>query len=332
MEVNYTWGIPISSNDPMIIEIDNLPNVHVQVGAWVGFSTRYWPPKKFKIEGWDSWSTNNWVTISDIDNNTLEQYIVKVPYGSFTKLKFTFFDGCPSSTPGGQMGVSEIYFIHPEAAQAYDGLLLKCNTNGSVGIGTTTPTGNLEVANSTGGVLSISTNKINGSVASPLFPRIDFLGYDNGNKARISATEQTSNTYGSKLSFFVNDGISATSLKERLTINANGNVLIGTTLADPTNALLTVNGTIHAKEVIVDVNIPADYVFHPSYNLMPLSQVEQYVKTNSHLPEIPSAAEVIKNGVSIGEMQNKLLQKIEELTLYVIEQQKEINMLKKAKK
>jgi hypothetical protein len=114
---------------------------------------------------------------------------------------------------------------------------------------------------------------------------------------------------------------------ERVRISKDGNVLIGTTLPDPTNALLTVNGTIHAKEINVTVDIPADYVFHPSYNLMPLNQVEQFVKINSHLPEIPSAAEVEKNGLNIGEMQNKLLQKIEELTLYLIRQQKEINKL-----
>ncbi|MDO9154222.1 MAG: hypothetical protein Q7U47_11090 [Paludibacter sp.] len=61
---------------------------------------------------------------------------------------------------------------------------------------------------------------------------------------------------------------------------------------------------------------------------MLLNQVEQFVKTNRHLPEIPSAAEVAKNGMNMGEMQNKLLLKIEELTLYVIEQQKQINKLK----
>jgi len=115
----------------------------------------------------------------------------------------------------------------------------------------------------------------------------------------------------------------------RLSITNAGKVLIGTTLPDPTNALLTVNGTIHAKEINVTVDIPADYVFQPAYKLMPLSQVEQFVKTNFHLPEIPSAAEITKNGLSVGEMQNKLLQKIEELTLYVIEQEKRIKQLEK---
>jgi len=61
------------------------------------------------------------------------------------------------------------------------------------------------------------------------------------------------------------------------------------------------------------------------YKLMPLHEVEQFVKINSHLPEIPSATEITKNGLSMGEMQNKLLQKVEELTLYMISQQKTID-------
>ncbi len=101
----------------------------------------------------------------------------------------------------------------------------------------------------------------------------------------------------------------------------------------PADELLTVNGTIHAKEVKVDLTGSlADYVFDPTYTLMPLHQVEQFVKTNNHLPEIPSAAEISKNGMNMGEMQNKLLQKVEELTLYVIEQQKQIEELKQGMK
>jgi len=80
--------------------------------------------------------------------------------------------------------------------------------------------------------------------------------------------------------------------------------------------------------VKIDVTGFADFVFDQNYKLMPLHQVEQFVKANSHLPEIPSFAQVSKNGVSVGELQNKLLQKIEELTLYVIEQQKELDQLK----
>ena len=98
----------------------------------------------------------------------------------------------------------------------------------------------------------------------------------------------------------------------------DGNIGIGTTNPDEK---LTVNGVIHAKEVKVDLSGSlADFVFKPDYKLMSLPQVEQFVKANNHLPQMPSANEVAKNGLSMGEMQNKLLQKVEELTLYAIQQ------------
>jgi hypothetical protein len=106
--------------------------------------------------------------------------------------------------------------------------------------------------------------------------------------------------------------------------NTSGSVGIGTTNPDQK---LTVKGKIHAEEVIIDLAVPADYVFKPNYKLMPLNQVEQFVRTNSHLPEIPSATEITKNGLNMGEMQNKLLQKVEELTLYLIDKNKEIQSL-----
>lgn len=110
----------------------------------------------------------------------------------------------------------------------------------------------------------------------------------------------------------------------------SGNVGIGTTNPDQK---LTVKGKIHAEEIIVDLKVPlADYVFKPDYELIPLAELEEFVKINSHLPEIPSADEVEQNGLSIGEMQNKLLQKIEELTLYVIDQDKRIRALEEENK
>ena len=102
---------------------------------------------------------------------------------------------------------------------------------------------------------------------------------------------------------------------------------------------LAVNGTIHAKEVRVDMSGWSDYVFSPGYKLPPLPEVERYIKQHRHLSEIPSAKEVEENGVKLGEMNALLLRKIEELTLYVIDQQKkmegmqlQIDDLKKAGK
>ncbi|MBR2261133.1 MAG: hypothetical protein IJ916_05470 [Paludibacteraceae bacterium] len=85
---------------------------------------------------------------------------------------------------------------------------------------------------------------------------------------------------------------------------------------------------IRTSDITVDMNNAADYVFDPTYNLQDLSEVESYVKENKHLPGIPSAAEMAENGMSVAQMSNLLLEKIEELTLHMIELQKENNALK----
>ncbi|WP_438422276.1 hypothetical protein [Aquimarina macrocephali] len=114
---------------------------------------------------------------------------------------------------------------------------------------------------------------------------------------------------------------------KKMTILNNGNIGIGTISPD---MKLTVNGNIHAKEVKIDLNVPApDYVFKKDYNLITIEEVEKFIKKNSHLPEIPSAEEFEENGVMQAEMDMNLLKKIEELTLYTIQQQKEIEKLKK---
>ena len=108
----------------------------------------------------------------------------------------------------------------------------------------------------------------------------------------------------------------------RLRGDQNGGfVSIGATSFD-SNYRLAVNGAIRAKEIKVETGW-SDFVFEDDYRLRPLAEVEQFIKENKHLPDIPSAKEVETNGVNVGEMEAKLLQKIEELTLYVIELKKE---------
>ncbi len=109
--------------------------------------------------------------------------------------------------------------------------------------------------------------------------------------------------------------------------NGGGNVGIGTT--NPGIYKLAVEGTIGAREVKVTLNNWSDFVFENDYKLLDLKDVEEYIVKNNRLPDIPSKSEVIEEGISLGEMDAKLLQKIEELTLYTIEQEKKIEKLEK---
>jgi len=111
-----------------------------------------------------------------------------------------------------------------------------------------------------------------------------------------------------------------------LVMNTNtGNVGIGT--LNPTNKL-SVNGVIQSKEVVVEAGW-ADYVFDEKYKLKALDEVEKFILQNKHLPNIPSAKEVEEKGLHLGDIQKKMMEKIEELTLYVIELKKEVEILKK---
>ncbi|WP_299833720.1 tail fiber protein [uncultured Tenacibaculum sp.] len=122
--------------------------------------------------------------------------------------------------------------------------------------------------------------------------------------------------------------------QNRLRINHNGYVGIGTVNPD---SKLTVKGDIHCEEVLVDLEVPADYVFQKyytgssslkeDYTMPTLEEIETFTKENHHLPNVPSAKKIQEGGLQLKEMTNLLLQKIEELTLYTIEQEKRIKAL-----
>jgi hypothetical protein len=120
---------------------------------------------------------------------------------------------------------------------------------------------------------------------------------------------------------------------EKMTIASSGSVGIGTTNTGQCGGsntfpcLLTVNGAIGVKEIIVTTGITADYVFQPDYRLKPLTEVASFIREHHHLPEIPSEAEVKLNGLSVGDMQVKLLAKVEELTLHMIQADERNNRL-----
>jgi len=116
-----------------------------------------------------------------------------------------------------------------------------------------------------------------------------------------------------------------------LIIKDGGNVGIGTT--NPGSFKLAVEGNIGARGVrVTNANPWPDYVFNNQYKLKSLTSLEEYIRKNNRLPNIPSAQEVKENGIELGQMNAKLLEKIEELTLYVIDLKKEIEQLKKERR
>lgn len=107
-------------------------------------------------------------------------------------------------------------------------------------------------------------------------------------------------------------------------VTRDGNMGIGK--KKPTDKL-EVNGQIHARSVKVDLKEWADTVFEEGYDLVRLHELESYINTYGHLPEIPSAETVLEEGIELGEMNRLLLKKVEELTLYLIEKEKQIDRL-----
>ncbi|WP_157814150.1 hypothetical protein [Olleya sp. Bg11-27] len=202
--------------------------------------------------------------------------------------------------------IGNIYFFNKGA-----GHLMTLTPNGNMGIGTTNPNSTLQIGDSenTGGP-NIEVEKKRLSIAPVTHSSSDwfFTTRDNIPYANLDIGYSNNKT---------------------LTLRHDGNVGIGSTNPD---SKLSVNGKIHTKEVKVDLIGWSDFVFKKDYNLPTLQQVEIYIKAKGHLKDIPSAKDVEENGIYLGEMDSKLLQKIEELTLYTIQQQKEIEILKEEKK
>ena len=121
------------------------------------------------------------------------------------------------------------------------------------------------------------------------------------------------------------------SVNNNINFNANGGAYFSDFVAIGNGFYCNTNGSLKVKDLRVTLTDWSDFVFDDGYRLMPLGEVERYIDANRHLPDIPSAQEVEENGVDVGEMNKLLLQKVEELTLYIIDLQKQIDELKSNK-
>ncbi|UGU18114.1 hypothetical protein LS482_09565 [Sinomicrobium kalidii] len=184
---------------------------------------------------------------------------------------------------------------------------------GNVGIGTVNPMERLDV---NGDIVIQGAGGANDSPLGALkFYNRSFLSVSV--LAQIQARRGVNSHQKGDLAFYVKDG---NALVESMRLTANGNLGVGT--VNPGNWKLAINGKIRAREIKVETGW-SDFVFEKDYNLPTLEEVEQHIKEKGHLKDIPSTKEVEENGIFLGEMDAKLLQKIEELTLYIIELKKE---------
>jgi len=145
-------------------------------------------------------------------------------------------------------------------------------------------------------------------------------GYD----MSFIAFRSVNSTWGMSAIVFGHDNV------DHMTIGYDGRVSIGALKINGThdNAKLSVDGKLVAKEIVVTLSNWADYVFAKDYKLPNLYDVEKYYLANKHLPEIPSEQDVMENGIDVGEMNKLLLKKIEEMTILMVQQQKDIDLLK----
>jgi hypothetical protein len=264
-----------------------------------GNGLRFWSSDSYKIHMGNT---------SEYKYGPVTDYSIKMNMNSTTGRGWTW----------GQAGLAPIAAISNVGNMQIAGSFTSL---GNLGIGTTNPISRLHIYNgdnSYGAILAQANESsfhlyTKTVVTQPTNVESFRIGlkYNSDERNGYISFFRGSSTNGGFLGFSTN-GI------ERVRISSSGNFGIGTPTPD---YKLDVLGTIRANEVKVATGW-SDFVFQADYDLPTLQEVETFIDQNGHLPDIPSAEEVKADGISLGEMDAKLLQKIEELTLYVIELKK----------
>ncbi len=274
--------------------------------------------------------TADYITLADKAGNP------GLNYGKTTRIGLTNLTTGALSTDGGLIRMSDNNFViqNQEA-----GAPLILNTN----------TGNISMSNSIGSTLSMISTKTfigqTGMIAGVNYATFNVLPQNGDNGAYIRASLSGKYALALKANSDADAallvyGTNATS--KTFSVQGSGATVITPLGLGATDKVLTIyntdgvhkvlqltnDGKLRTREVIVDLVEWADYVFKPSYSLMPLNKVEEYIKINGHLPNVKSAQVIESEGLGLGEINKTLMEKVEELTLYLIEQQKTIETLK----
>ena len=173
--------------------------------------------------------------------------------------------------------------------------VLNINKNGNVGIGTTTARSKLH-AKSEGGAFTLEGSN---HVYMEFFPD------------SVNSTRKAWFGYGSADDNWIT-----------LSSENGGGIVL-----NPGSQFVAVTGLLKANQIKVTTNLWPDYVFEDGYQLKSLSSIEDYIKQNNHLPGVPSSKDIVDNGISLGDMSRLQMEKIEELTLHLIEKDKKIGEL-----
>ena len=278
---------------------------------------------------------------------------LEVAYGGST-----FTGPLLTGGPTGESGSIAMTGSYPLSFGTANTARLTITGAGNVGIGITNPQTQFEVVSgnraisfnntisgvTTGGILAISRPDDGmktlylGPSAAPTTDNVIY-GSGGGSELRLVSGGLASGGFGFYINMTNTTAFASARPTPVMKIDGLGNVGIGIGTNTP-DAKLSVGGTVHSREVIVNLSgaVGPDYVFAKDYSLPSLDEVKAYIDQHQHLPEVPSAKEMEENGIKVGEMNLLLLKKIEELTLYVIElkneniqQSKEIAEMKSKK-
>lgn len=203
------------------------------------------------------------------------------------------------------------------------GVDLLVNSNGNIGLGYTDPQVRMHIRKFD------ATELLRLEAENPMIQFRRYVGLTNYDDVGFIQTSGNNLRIGINSSNATGQFVVRTGGGDRVFVDPNGVVSIGTQVSAP-GYLLRLGGKMICEEVKVKLqgNWP-DYVFSDQYNLKPLAELENFILSNKHLPNIPAASEIESNGMELGDMQRKMMEKIEELTLYILQLNKEIDRLKK---